>query len=378
MSEVRTLAGTFYFKMQNQKTVLLGMSGGVDSSVAALLLKKQGYKVVGAFMINFSGTKNPLTNECSYLEDKKDAQKIAAQLKIPLITLNFEKEYQKQVLNEMFKSYAQGITPNPDSLCNKIIKFPMLWQEAKKRKIDLIATGHYIKKLKTKNGYAIKIPKDKGKDQSYFLYDLTQKDLEHTLFPISNLKKEEVRQIAKKHGFPNWNKRGTRGICFIGKQDMKSFLKQKIKPKKGTIIDKEGKVIGTHEGIMFFTIGERIKENQNTTILAEFRNQYGKLYIAEKNRKTNTITAVPENHKLLFKREFQLININWINPVKPRINNAKVRIRHLGQLMPATIIKSINKVLVKLKNPIKAVAEGQSCVIYKDNFILGGGEIRYL
>ncbi len=364
--------------MAKQKTVLLGMSGGVDSSVAALLLQKKGYKVLGAFMINFSETKNKLTNECSWVQERKDAQKIASQLNIPLINLNFEKQYKKQVLNPMFEAYKKGLTPNPDSLCNKIIKFPLLWQEAKKRNMDFIATGHYIKKVKKNNQYYIKIPKDKNKDQSYFLYDLTQFDLRHTLFPIADYKKEEVRKLAKKNKFHNAQKHGTRGICFVGKIPMKSFLQQKIKQKDGKIIDDKARVIGTHKGVMFYTIGERIREDQNTAIRSEVRNKEGKLYVAQKNKTTNTILAVPENHPSLYKSQFSLINTNFINKVKFPITNAKVRIRHLGELHPASIIKQGNKIQVILKKPIKSVAEGQSCVIYKKDFILAGGEIRYV
>ena len=396
---------------KKQKSVLIGMSGGVDSSVAALLLKKQGYKVIGAFMINFSGTKNKLTNECSYIKDKKDAEKIASILEIPLIILNFEKEYRLNVLNKMFKSYSQGLTPNPDSLCNKMIKFSLLWREAKRLGCDFIATGHYIKKIKTGNKHYLKIPKDKSKDQSYFLYDLTQKDLEHTLFPIADYTKLEVREIAKKNELPNWDKHGTRGICFVGKRDMKLFLQQKIKPKLGNIVSSEGEIIGQHKGMMFFTIGERIGENQNTTIFPQFRNKYGKLYVAEKNKnpnrckhrgifnppngkkktqqscgvlnpfegnkRKNIIVAVPKNHKSLYKKEFQIIKINWINEIKLPLDNVKVRIRHLGQLTSANIIKKQNKIICLLKKPIKSVAEGQSCVVYKNNLVLGGGEIRY-
>lgn len=363
--------------MKNKK-VLLGLSGGVDSAVSALLLKNQGYNVIGAFMINFSDTKNKLTGDCNYLEDKKDAQKIASILNIPLKIFNFEKQYKKQVLNQMFNSYKKGLTPNPDSLCNKIIKFPMLWHEAKKRNINYIATGHYIKKIEKGNKYFLKIPKDKNKDQSYFLYDLTQKDLKHTLFPIADLTKQKVRKIAKANKFPNWNKHGTRGICFVGKIPMKTFLEQKIKRKQGKILDEKNNVIGTHNGIMFYTIGERIKEIPNeTTIFPEFRNKYGKLYVAQKNKKTNIITAVSDNHPLLYKKEFNLININFINKIKLPIKNARVRIRHLGELYSADIININGKTLAVLKKPIKAVAEGQSCVIYKNSFILGGGEIRY-
>ena len=249
-----------------KKRVLLGLSGGVDSAVAALLLKRQGFEVIGAFLKCFSEEKNKITGECNYLEDKKEAQKIATILNIKLIELNYEKEYSRLVIKPMFKSYAKGLTPNPDSLCNTIIKFPYLWKEAKKHNCNFIATGHYIKKIKMKDKFNLKIPKDKSKDQSYFLYGLTQEDLKHTLFPIGDYTKTEVRKIAKQNNLPNWNKHGTKGLCFVGNINMKSFLKQKIKNKPGVIKSPENQIIGKHDGMMFYTIGERLKENQNIII----------------------------------------------------------------------------------------------------------------
>lgn len=360
-----------------KQTVLVGLSGGVDSAVTALLLKKQGFKVIGAFMINFSETKNKLTGNCSWAEDKKDAEKIAAILKIQLITLNFEKEYKKLVIDPMFKSYAKGITPNPDSLCNKTIKFPLLWKQAKKLKADFIATGHYAKIKKTKSGFNLLIPKDKNKDQTYFLYDLTQSDLKHTLFPLSNLTKQKVRKIAKKNKFPNHNKKGTSGICFVGKINMKSFLSQKIKSKPGKITDPEGKIIGHHNGIMFYTIGEKIRPSIGTEIQKGPLAQK-KWYVAQKKIKSNTLIAAPEGHPALLKKEFFIKKINWINE-KPNLplKNIKVKIRHLGELVPAKIERKKNKHLCTLKKPLQGIAEGQSAIIYKKNTVLGGGEIWY-
>ena len=362
-----------------QKTVLLGLSGGVDSAVAALLLKKKGYKVIGAFMRNFSETKNKLTGECSWVEDKKEAQKIAAKLNIPLIILNFENEYKKYVINPMFESYKKGLTPNPDSLCNKIIKFPLLWKEAEKLGADYIATGHYIKRKKTKKGFSLQIPKDKKKDQSYFLYDLTQKDLEHTLFPIDKYSKEQVRKIAKKSRLSNYDKKGTSGICFVGKINMKDFLKQKIKPKKGKLLNPEGKIVGEHNGIMYYTIGERIGERYGIKINKEYSNKLGKkLYIANKKIKKNELIIAPEGHPILEKGNFYIKQINWISE-KPKLplKNIKVKIRHLGDMIPAKIQLKNKKYFCTTTRPIKGLAEGQSAVIYQKKNILGGGEIRF-
>ncbi len=356
-----------------RKTVLLGMSGGVDSSVAALLLKKQGYEVIGAFMINFSD-KSKLTGECNWVEDRNDANRIAAILEIPLITLNFEKEYRKQVLEPMFDSYKKGLTPNPDSFCNTLIKFPLLWKEAERLGADYIATGHYAKITRKKSGFELSRPKDKNKDQTYFLYDLSQKDLSHTIFPLSNLTKEEVRTIAKKNRFPNFDKQGSRGICFVGKTNIKSFLQQKIKIKKGKILSPEGKEIGSHQGVMFYTIGEKIRPTIGTEIVKGSMSDK-RWYVAKKKIRSNTIVAAPEGHPTLLKDTFAIKSIHWILDSPKFPLKCKVRIRHLGELMDAIIIKKTNNYICKLKKSITSVAEGQSAVIYSKNRVLGGGII---
>ncbi|HLF53549.1 MAG TPA: tRNA-specific 2-thiouridylase, partial [Candidatus Nanoarchaeia archaeon] len=198
-----------------KKTVLLGLSGGVDSAVSALLLKKQGFNVIGLFMQTFreeSRSKNPCKSKSS-MTDEKMAKIIAKMLKIKFIPKDYKKEYYKKVIMPMIKDYQKGLTPNPDIVCNKLIKFPYLLEEAKRLGADYIATGHYARIKKTKFGFQLLQGKDIAKDQSYFLYDLDQKTLSKTLFPIGNLKKEEVRKIAERHNFPNWDKPGTAGIC---------------------------------------------------------------------------------------------------------------------------------------------------------------------
>ncbi len=370
-------------KLENQKpkTVLLGLSGGVDSAVSALLLKKQGYEVIGAFIKSFSRKNSKIKGNCLWKEDIKYAKKIAKKLNIFLIKFNFENEYLKDVIEPMFKDYKKGLTPNPDALCNKKVKFPLLWKEAQKLGADYIATGHYIKKIQNPDkSYSIKIPKDKNKDQSYFLYDLTQFDLKHSLFPIGDaeLTKDEVRKIAKKNNFLNYDKPGTRGLCFIGKMNMKSFLRQKIKRKPGKIINTKKEIIGKHDGTMYYTIGERAINNENFKVNKEYRKKTkSKLYIIKKNSKKNTITLAPKGHPDSFRKKFQLKKTNFINPIKFPLNKIKVRIRHLGKLYPAKITKKNKKILVKLKKPIENIAEGQSCVIYQGSKILGGGEIKY-
>lgn len=356
-----------------QKIVLLGMSGGVDSSVAALLLKKQGYNVIGIFMKNFSDIKNPMTNECNYLEEQKMAKRIANILKIPLITKNYEKEFKKNIIGYLFKSYSKGLTPNPDILCNKIIKFPLLWKEAKKLKADYIATGHYARIKKTSNGFQLLSAKDKTKDQSYFLSELSQKDLSHTLFPNGALKKSEVREIARKHNFPNYNKKSTSGICFIGNINIKSFLKKKIKEKKGKLRDEKGNLIGSHPGIMYFTIGQRIGPRLGFDIK---KSANKKLYVAEK-RKNNIIIAVQKAHPLLEKQKIKIKNIHFINSKEklPK-SNLKARIRHLGKLHKGRLTKQNNSYYFIFKKPIESIAEGQFIVLYHKDRVIASGEMR--
>lgn len=362
-------------KPNNKKTVVIGMSGGVDSSVAALLLKKQGYNVMGAFMKNFSDSKNKLTGECLWIQDKKDAQKIASLLNIPLTTFDFEKEYRSQVIKPMFKAYSKGLTPNPDIQCNQIIKFPLFWKYAKSKfNADYIAMGHYAKIKKTKSGFSLFAGKDKTKDQSYFLYTLSQSELSHILFPIGNYTKSQIRQIAKKNHFPNADKPGTKGICFVGKVNMKSFLEKQIPSKQGIILNPEGKQIGTHPGTSYFTIGQRIGSHLGITIIKPKGSEQEKWYIAEK-RSPNILIAAPENHPLLKKKEVIIKSLHLINPKEKIPSNLKARIRHLGQFHSGKLKKQNKKYIFTFNKPVSSIAPGQSLVLYHNSQVIGGGEI---
>lgn len=374
-----------------KQKVLLAMSGGVDSSVAALLLKKQGYNLIGAFMKNWSNTKDPLTERCAWRTERKMALKIASKLNIPLITLDFEKQYKKEVINKMFEKYKMGITPNPDIDCNQKIKFPLLLKEAKKRKINLIATGHYARIKKNKEGnYELYRGKDESKDQSYFLYKITQNELSHCLFPIGEYTKEQVREIAKKNKFPNYNKKGTVGICFVGKINLKKFLQRKIKPKKGKILNPDGKVIGEHDGIYYYTIGQRLGPRYGFEVNRNYDNnedkpneRFKRWYVAKKNIKKNIIVAAPENHPLNFRKEIFVKDLYLISVNKNKLKDSKVeifsRIRHVGELLPSTITynKKYKKFKVTLNKAITGVSEGQAIVLYQGAKVLGGGEIRF-
>src|SRR3989338_773762 len=361
--------------MTPKKKILLGMSGGVDSSVAALLLQKKGYEVIGAFIKSFSDTKNKLTGECAWIEELKSAQKIATILNIKLITLDYENEYKKQVINPMFADYKKGLTPNPDILCNTIIKFPFLWKTAQEKGAEYIATGHYARIKRTPHGFQLWRGTDKKKDQSYFLADLGQKDLEHTLFPLGSLTKEEVRVIAKENKFPNWNKEGTRGICFVGKQNMQNFLKKRISEKKGIVKDSEGRIIGTHKGIFFYTIGQKAGENIGIILKKPRGMESLRFYVVSKRIKKNEIIVAPENHPALLTKKVILSKFHQLNKKERIPSELKARIRHLGQLKVGTLVKRGSKYNFIFTKPQEAVASGQKLVLYHRARLIASGEI---
>ena len=400
-------------RINKGKKVFIGLSGGVDSSVAAYLLKQQGYAVTGVFMkcYNIDG--------CA-VKDAKDAKKAADHLDIPFYTFDFEEEYKKRVVEYMIDGYKKGITPNPDIMCNKEIKFDLFLKEALNMGADYIATGHYARKTTNTPSLAwarlrelFRIPrretktwpsgperapeevygrallyqgKDKQKDQTYFLWTLTQDQLKHCLFPIGKYKKEKVRRIAKKVGLPTWNKKDSQGICFLGKVRIEDFLKQYIAPKPGAIKDEEGKVIGKHNGAAYYTIGQRHGLNLSTSEKPNTRPHY----VTKKDLETNTITvAEGKENPALTKKKLTLTSTNFLSPstYSPIRANKRIevlaRIRHRQPLQKATLRKdnvtSSQDVTLKLifKKPQKFVAPGQSAVIYsKKGQLLGGGVIK--
>lgn len=364
--------------------VLVAMSGGVDSSVAALMMKQKGYEVICAFMKNWSDTKNEF-GECNWKGERRMAVKVASMLNLPLITLDYEKEYKRDVIEEMFKKYEKGITPNPDIDCNQKIKFPKLIQEAEKLGCDYVVTGHYSR-IKKEAGKSEKFKmlraKDESKDQSYFLYTMTQEELKHCLFPIGDYTKTQVREIAKNAGFPNFDKKSTVGICFVGKVNLKDFLSKKIKPKKGKILDPERNVIGEHDGIYYYTIGQRLGPRYGFDVKREEKtSDISRWYVARKDAKKNIITAAPNGHPLLYRKEIILTQPHWIdgNPLSEKRGDIKIlsRIRQVGELLQSTLKYSKGKYKVTLNKPITGVSEGQAIVLYKGKEVLGGGVISF-
>lgn len=363
--------------MRSKGTVVIGMSGGVDSSVAALSLKKQGYNVIAVFLRNYPDDQPYLDSICPFKGDKAIAEEICAKNKIPFSVLDYRQTYLKEVIEPMFADYQSGLTPNPDTYCNKIVKFPALWGYAKKIKADYIATGHYARIRKTKSGFQLLTGKDKTKDQSYFLYQLTQSDLSRTLFPNGNLTKKEIRKMAKSLNLPNWNKQSSRGICFIGQLPFKSFLHKKIESKPGNVLSPEGKIIGTHPGIFYYTIGEKIGPNIGIIIKKPKGKEQKRWYVASKNTERNEITAAPESHPLLKRKEISIIKFHLINPEDKMPKQLRARIRHLGKFHSGTLKNINHNYYFTFNKPLEGLAPGQAIVLYHKNQVIGGGEISF-
>lgn len=365
---------------KTKQKVLIALSGGIDSAVSAYQLIKAGYEVEGAFMKNWSSTKGLKYDECPWLTDRQDALRVAAFLHIPLHTLDFEKEYKKNVLNYFFEEYKAGRTPNPDVMCNKEIKFKLLYDWAMKNKFDFLATGHYAQVKKTTSsasGFNLVRSSDEFKDQTYFIYNIKTEQLPHVLFPIGGMKKASVRALAKRIKLPNADKKESMGLCFVGRIRLKDFLEQRLKRKPGPILDMKGNVLGKHEGLHYYTIGQRqgIKVGSG-----------GPYFVVHKSLADNTllVTNNPKDKALEIK-ELEIHSVNWITAPAKFPTKLTGRFRHQGKLEKLTITKN-NKVghskksanetyKVTFSKPQKAIASGQSLVLYDKNICVGGGVI---
>lgn len=393
------------------KRVIVGLSGGVDSSVTAYLLKEQGYEVIGLFMKNWHDDSVTISNECPWLEDSNDAMIVAEKLGIPFQTVDLSSQYKERIVDYMFDEYEKGRTPNPDVLCNREIKFDVFMDIALGLGADYVATGHYCRKgeedINGEKVYKLLAGKDTNKDQSYFLCQLSQEQLSKALFPIGELTKPEVREIARKADLITADKKDSQGLCFIGKVRLPDFLQQKLQPKDGVIVQipsdfrdytkstprfenkeaelnyfstkykytqADGKVVGKHQGAHFFTKGQRKGLNVGGTKEA--------LYVIETDVNENVIyTGEGKKHKGLYRSVLFVSNeeLHWVREdlaLKTDENMVvEARIRYRQTLEKATLHKVENGLFVEFENPQSAIQEGQFVAWYKDEELLGSGVI---
>ena len=345
------------------KQVFVGMSGGVDSSLAAALLKERGYLVTGVFMKNW--TLDLPGHRCSWEEDFKDAKRVAVQLNIPFKTLDFEQQYREKVVDYMLEAYARGLTPNPDVMCNQEIKFKLFFEAAKTSGADLIATGHYAQ---TRQGRLFK-GTDPNKDQSYFLYRVSSQTLKDTLFPLGGMHKSQVRAEAQKRGLVTANKPDSQGICFVGEVGIKQFLQAELGlQQEGNIIDQHDRIIGRHDGAMFFTIGQRHGLNVGGGL---------PYYVTYKDMSSNEVHVSSDlADSKLWSRELKLGDLWWINDQPEMDKIYQVKCRYRAPATSARITIGKRQLKLTLNEEIRAASPGQSAVIYDEEEVIGGGIIQ--
>lgn len=360
--------------MPENPKVIVGLSGGVDSSVAALLLKQQGYAVEGLFMKNWEEDDDQ--DYCSATVDLADAQAVAEQLDIPLHTINFSTEYWDSVFAYFLDEYKAGRTPNPDVLCNREIKFKAFLDYATERLgADAIATGHYAGVRQEAQIHQLIRAQDEAKDQTYFLYMLGQQALSHSLFPLGQLTKTEVRELAQQAGFPNHKKKDSTGICFIGERKFSDFLKRFIPAQPGEIEDPHGNIIGQHQGLMYYTLGQR----QGLGIGGRKDAVEAPWFVAAKDLERNVLVAVQgHEHPLLMSSELICGQLHWTDGLGPKLPlELFARIRHRQPLQPCRVNPlDDSRCQVIFDVPQRAATPGQSLVLYCDQVCLGGGIIE--
>lgn len=389
------------------KRVVVGLSGGVDSSVAAYLLKEQGYEVIGMFMRNWHNNDVTLSNECPWIDDSNDALSVAEKLGIPYYVIDLSKDYKERIVDYMFSEYEKGRTPNPDVLCNREIKFDIFLKEALKLKADFVATGHYCRKTTGENGrHHLLTGKDPGKDQSYFLCQLSQEQLAKAMFPIGDLLKSEVRDIAKKAGLSTAEKRDSQGLCFIGKVDLPTFLQQQLKPRQGDIIEieaelekiqayhqipataenvealaepftfekQEGIKVGEHQGAQFYTVGQRkglhIGGRPNPSFVLQIDTQNNLIFSGQSG-----------DHPALNRYALRIAepDIHFVNPdVELKVGEIRpmfVRIRYRQPLQNAVLIRKADGLYILFEELQRGITSGQFAAWYDGEELIGSGVI---
>ena len=349
------------------ETVFVGLSGGVDSSVSAALLKEAGASVTGVFIKAWQ----PKFAECDWQNDKRDAMRVAAILGIPFLVFDLEKEYKKNVVDYMFREYKTGRTPNPDVMCNQTIKFWAFYERARKAGAEYIATGHYARTRKGEKGYELLAGTDKNKDQSYFLWGIRKSLLSRILFPVGVIEKDEVRKIASRLKLPVARKKESQGLCFVGKLDFKEFLKAHLPAKRGEVRDVRGSVIGHHEGALFYTIGER-----HGFIITEKTPHDTPYYVVEKDvRKNVLVVSHTKRAGSSFSRKIFISNINWLGaPPKEKVRYL-ARTRYRQPLASCTLKKAKGGYYAVFNKAQESISPGQSLVVYDNDVCLGGGVI---
>jgi len=355
----------------SKEKVIVGMSGGVDSSVAALLLMQQGYQVEGLFMKNWD--EDDGTEYCTAKEDLADASAVCEKLGIKLHSANFAAEYWDNVFEHFLKEYKAGRTPNPDILCNREIKFKAFLEYATMLGADLIATGHYVRKKQSAEGTFLLKGLDANKDQSYFLCAVKAEQISRTLFPVGELEKQEVRNLAEQHGLVTHDKKDSTGICFIGERRFKDFLENYIPAQPGNIETPEGEIQGQHSGLMFHTLGQR----QGLGIGGRKDMLESPWYVAAKDIKRNVLIVVQGNdHPLLFSTALMCASPDWVNsaPELPLICTAKIRYRQPDQ--DCRVEEVDGRIVVTFDQRQRAVTPGQSIVFYQNEQCLGGAVIE--
>lgn len=352
--------------------VIVGLSGGVDSSVSALLLKQQGYQITAVFMKNWE--EDDSDDYCSTAEDVADAQAVCDKLGIELLTINFAAEYWDNVFAHFLSEYQAGRTPNPDILCNKEIKFKAFLDYATQLNVSHIATGHYAQITHTSSGYQLRKGADLSKDQSYFLYTLGQAQLARSIFPVGHLPKTEVRRLAEKAGLITHSKKDSTGICFIGERKFKQFLQRYLPAQPGEMINEHQQVIGQHDGLMYYTIGQR----QGLQVGGRKESSGEPWYVADKDLTHNRLLIVQgSEHPLLFKNTLHASQLHWVAGHPPAAEftcTAKTRYRQSDQPCRITLLGS-DSLQVDFDTPQRAITPGQALVLYQGDVCLGGGTI---
>ena len=353
----------------SQKTVVVGMSGGVDSSVAAYLLKRQGYNVIGLFMMNWE--EDDTDGACTADGDFADVRRVCSALDIPYYSVNFAKQYQERVFSYFLSEYKAGRTPNPDVLCNREIKFGPFREYAMSMGADFIATGHYCG-IEHKDGRTRLLKaKDNGKDQTYFLNQVREEQLNNVIFPLADLDKSEVRRIALENNLSTAGKKDSTGICFIGERNFRKFLQNYLPAQSGEIRTLDNKAVGEHIGLMYYTIGQR-----KGLDLGGVRGEEGRWFVVKKDLKNNILYVSHGDESPLYSKSCEVSNLNWIGYMPQLTINCTAKFRYRQPEQPVKLYLTESGARVEFLQPQRAVTEGQYAVFYDETACLGGGVIE--